>query len=48
MQSISHDLKAPVMVIMSYAQAIIDGIYDDSPEHSAIIIKNEAIRLEKN
>jgi two-component system sensor histidine kinase CssS len=47
LQSISHDLKTPVMVIMSYAQAIIDGMYEDTPENSAMIIKNEAIRLEK-
>lgn len=47
LQSISHDLKTPVMVIMSYAQAIIDGMYVHSPEHEANIIKNEAIRLEK-
>jgi two-component system sensor histidine kinase CssS len=47
LQSISHDLKTPVMVIMSYAQAIIDGMYEDSAEEPAAIIKNEAIRLEK-
>lgn len=47
LQSISHDLKTPVMVIMSYAQAIIDGVYVDSAENTAKIIKNEAIRLEK-
>lgn len=47
LQSISHDLKTPVMVIMSYAQAIIDGMYEDSAEDSAAVIKNEAIRLEK-
>ncbi|MEH7547962.1 sensor histidine kinase [Neobacillus vireti] len=47
LQSISHDLKTPVMVIMSYAQAIIDGMYVDTPENTAVIIKNEAIRLEK-
>jgi two-component system sensor histidine kinase CssS len=47
LQSISHDLKTPVMVIMSYAQAIIDGMYEDSAEESAAIIKKEAIRLEK-
>lgn len=35
------------MVIMSYAQAIIDGMSVESPEHSATIIKNEAVRLEK-
>ena len=32
---------------MSYAQAIIDGMYEDSAEESASIIQNEAIRLEK-
>lgn len=47
LQSISHDLKTPVMVIMSYAQAIIDGMYEDSAEEPASIIKNEAVRLEK-
>jgi two-component system sensor histidine kinase CssS len=47
LQSISHDLKTPVMVIMSYAQAIIDGMYEDSAEEPAAIIKNEAVRLEK-
>ncbi|KHD35467.1 histidine kinase [Clostridium acetobutylicum] len=47
LQSISHDLKTPVMVIMSHAEAIIDGIYIDSVERTAEIIKDEAIRLEK-
>lgn len=47
LQSISHDLKTPVMVIMSYAQAIMDGMYVDSTENTALIIKNEAMRLEK-
>lgn len=47
LQSISHDLKTPVMVIMSHAEAIIDGIYIDSVEKTAEIIKNEAISLEK-
>jgi two-component system sensor histidine kinase CssS len=46
-QSISHDLKTPVMVIMSHADAIIDGVYIDSVENTAEIIRNEAIRLEK-
>ena len=35
------------MVIMSYAQAIMDGMYVDSTENTALIIKKEAIRLEK-
>lgn len=47
LQSISHDLKTPVMVIMSHADAIIDGVYIDSLEKTAGIIKDEAIRLQK-
>lgn len=47
LQSISHDLKTPVMVIMSHADAIVDGVYVDSAEKNAEIIRDEAIRLEK-
>ncbi|KAA8670640.1 HAMP domain-containing histidine kinase [Clostridium sp. HV4-5-A1G] len=47
LQSISHSLKTTVMVIMSHAQAIIDGVYIDSPERTAEIIKDESIGLEK-
>lgn len=47
LQSISHDLKTPVMVIMSHAEAIIDGVYIESVEQTAEIIKDEAISLEK-
>lgn len=47
LQSISHDLKTPVMVIMSHAEAIIDGVYIGSLEKTAEIIKDEAINLEK-
>lgn len=47
LQSISHDLKTPVMVIMSHAQSIIDGVYIESAEKTAEIIKDEAIRLDK-
>ncbi|MDP4178234.1 MAG: HAMP domain-containing sensor histidine kinase [Bacillota bacterium] len=47
LQSISHDLKTPVMVIMSHAAAIIDGVYIDSVEKTAQIIRDEAINLEK-
>ncbi|MPQ31078.1 HAMP domain-containing histidine kinase [Clostridium estertheticum] len=47
LQSISHDLKTPIMVIMSHAEAIIDGVYVESVEQNAEIIKAEALRLEK-
>ena len=47
LQSISHDLKTPIMVIMSHAEAIIDGVYVESVEKTAEIIKDEAISLEK-
>jgi len=47
LQSISHDLKTPVMVIMGHADAIIDGVYIESPTNTAQIIKDEAISLSK-
>jgi len=47
LQSISHDLKTPIMVIMSHAEAIIDGVFVESVEKTAEIIKNEALSLEK-
>lgn len=47
LQSISHDLKTPVMVIMSHAEAIIDGIYVETVEKNAEIIRDESISLEK-
>ncbi|MBX4262666.1 HAMP domain-containing histidine kinase [Clostridium estertheticum] len=47
LQSISHDLKTPIMVIMSHAEAIIDGVYVESVEKNAEIIRDEALRLEK-
>ena len=46
LQSISHDLKTPIMVIMSHAEAIKDGIYIDTLENTAEIIKTEAQHLE--
>lgn len=46
LQSISHDLKTPVAVIMAHAQAIQDGIYVGSPENNAAVILEEARRLE--
>jgi len=45
--NISHDLKTPTMVIMSHAEAILDGIYIDSLENTAQIIKDESFRLNK-
>jgi two-component system sensor histidine kinase CssS len=48
LQSLSHDLKTPVMLIKSYARAIEDGIHPKgTPEASAQIIEKEAVRLEK-
>ncbi len=47
LQSISHDLKTPVMVIMSHAEAIIDDVYIESIENTAEIIKKEAVNLQK-
>ena len=46
LQAVSHDLKTPIMVILSHAEAIKDGIYIDSLENTAEIIKSEALRLE--
>lgn len=47
LQSISHDLKTPVMLIASYAAAINDKVYDESPKALAQVIQAEASRLEK-
>ncbi|MDF2959823.1 MAG: putative sensory protein kinase, YvqB [Paenibacillus sp.] len=48
LQNISHELKTPVMVIHSYAQSILDGIYPKgSIAESVETIKSEATRLEK-
>lgn len=46
LQSISHDLKTPVMVIMSYAQAILDGMHVGSLKDTAGTILEESSRLE--
>ena len=45
LQSISHDLKTPVMVIMSHAEAILDGVYIGSLKNTAQVIKDESARL---
>ena len=48
LQNISHELKTPVMVIRSFAQAIRDGIYPkDDLDSSVAVIDSEAERLEK-
>ena len=48
LQNISHALKTPVMVIRSYAQSILDGIFPKgSLEASVLVIDQEAERLEK-
>lgn len=48
LQHISHELKTPVMVIRSYAQAIADGIFPRGGlEGSIKVIDEEAERMEK-
>ncbi|SFR09148.1 sensor histidine kinase [Desulfoscipio geothermicus] len=48
LQNISHELKTPVMVIRSYAQAIQDGVYPKGDLAGSIqVIDAEGARLEK-
>jgi len=48
LQHVSHELKTPVMVIRSFAQAIKDGIYPKGDlDCSVSVIDEEAERLEK-
>jgi len=48
LQNISHELKTPIMVIRSYAQAIQDGIYPKGNLAGSIrVIDEEGARLEK-
>lgn len=47
LQSTSHDLKTPVMVIKGYAQAIVDGVEVDQEQSKANVILAEAEKLEK-
>ncbi|MFZ5631303.1 MAG: sensor histidine kinase [Bacillota bacterium] len=48
LQNVSHELKTPVMVIRSYAQAIQDGIYPKGNLAGSIqVIDEEGERLEK-
>ncbi|WP_053956544.1 sensor histidine kinase [Inediibacterium massiliense] len=47
LQTVSHDLKTPIMVIHSYAQAVLDGIYlNNSLEDTVHIILKESKNLE--
>ncbi len=45
LQSVSHDLKTPIMVIEGHAQAIRDEMYVESLDYTAEIILKEAQRL---
>ncbi|CAG7655775.1 sensor histidine kinase [Paenibacillus allorhizosphaerae] len=48
LQNISHELKTPVMVIRSYAQSIMDGLFPKgSLKESVEVIMKESDRLEK-
>lgn len=48
LQNVSHELKTPVMVIRSYAQSILDGIFPKGGLHgSAAVILQESERLER-
>jgi len=48
LQNISHELKTPVMVIRSYAQAMQDGVYPKGDLAGSIqVIDEEGERLEK-
>lgn len=45
-QTVSHDLKTPIMVIRSYAQAVLDGIISTDDLKSSIqLIDNEAHKM---
>ncbi|RSK26054.1 sensor histidine kinase [Bacillus sp. HMF5848] len=48
LQNISHELKTPIMVIHSYADAILDGVFPKNDLQGTVyVIKEEAERLEK-
>lgn len=47
LQSTSHDLKTPVMIIKGYAQSIIDKMTSDNGLAAAQVIVNESDRLER-
>jgi len=46
-QTVSHDMKTPIMVIRSYAQAVLDGVIPLEDIQSSIqLIDNEAIKMD--
>lgn len=48
LQQVSHELKTPVMVIRSYAQSILDGIFPKGDIPGSVrVIDEEAERLEE-
>lgn len=47
LQSASHDLKTPVMIIKGYAQAMNEGIDISSDKSSSEVILEETTRLER-
>lgn len=48
LQNISHELKTPVMVIRSYAQSIMDGVFPRKTLAGSVdVIMKESERLEK-
>lgn len=48
LHNISHELKTPVMVIHSFAQSILDGVYPNGDLKSSVqVIETEAERLDK-
>lgn len=48
LQKTSHDLKTPLMVIRSYAQAVVDGIYPKGDLKSSMkVIDSEAEKMQK-
>lgn len=46
-QTVSHDLKTPIMVIRSYSQAVLDGIIEPEDISNSIrLIDNEAVKMD--
>ncbi len=47
LQSASHDLKTPVMIIKGYAQAMKDGVGIQSEQSTASVLLEESAKLER-